>query len=176
MESYLLYRYRQERGESPLCNFGRFPPRYRKSTNRNEGKRGGRLETGQNDNPAGGPSHPPLCPKGKPGDPDWMGLGWSSPEPLVPETTKKAPEGPGLFLLADAGSREVLFIGQSGRCAGRLSELCGRSWDGRSMEFLFHAAEGTVLPHTLKEQENDLIGNFFELYRKAPEYQFRAGP
>jgi hypothetical protein len=24
MESYLLYRYRQERGESALCNFGRF--------------------------------------------------------------------------------------------------------------------------------------------------------
>jgi hypothetical protein len=32
MESYLLYRYRQERGESTLCNFGRFHPRYRKST------------------------------------------------------------------------------------------------------------------------------------------------
>ena len=28
MESFLLYQYRQERGESPLCNFGRFHPRY----------------------------------------------------------------------------------------------------------------------------------------------------
>ena len=27
MEAFLLYRYRQERGESPLCNFGRFHPR-----------------------------------------------------------------------------------------------------------------------------------------------------
>ena len=27
MESFLLYKYRQERGESTLCNFGRFHPR-----------------------------------------------------------------------------------------------------------------------------------------------------
>ncbi len=54
MESYLLYRYRQERGESTLCNFGRFHPRYRKSTNRKENLRGGKLEEGQRDNPAGG--------------------------------------------------------------------------------------------------------------------------
>jgi hypothetical protein len=33
--------------------------------------------------------------------------------------------------------------------------------------------EKPVLPHQLKERENDLIGHFFELYRKAPEYQFR---
>jgi hypothetical protein len=41
IESFLLYRYLQEHGESILCNFGWFPPRYRKSTNRNEKKRGG---------------------------------------------------------------------------------------------------------------------------------------
>ncbi len=56
MESFLLYRYRQECGESTLCNFGRFHPRYRKSTNRKENKRGGKLEENHQDNPAGGPS------------------------------------------------------------------------------------------------------------------------
>jgi hypothetical protein len=30
-----------------------------------------------------------------------------------------------------------------------------------------------LLSHNLKERENDLIGNYFEVYRKAPEYQFR---
>ncbi|MFY9799681.1 MAG: hypothetical protein WAK10_00350 [Methanoregula sp.] len=29
MESFLLYRYQPERGESTLCNFGRYHPRYR---------------------------------------------------------------------------------------------------------------------------------------------------
>jgi hypothetical protein len=28
MESFLLYRYRQERGASTLCNFGRFLRKY----------------------------------------------------------------------------------------------------------------------------------------------------
>jgi len=78
MECFLLYRYRQERGESTLCNFGRFHPRYRKSTNRKEKLRGGKLEADQKDNPAGGTSYPPLHPAGKPGDPDWMGLSWST--------------------------------------------------------------------------------------------------
>lgn len=29
-----------------------------------------------------------------------------------------------------------------------------------------------MFPHNLKEWENDLIGNYFERYRKAPKYQF----
>lgn len=53
MEAFLLYKYRQEHGESTLCNFGRFHPRYRKSTNRKEGRRGGKLAEDQKDNPAG---------------------------------------------------------------------------------------------------------------------------
>ncbi len=33
-----------------------------------------------------------------------------------------------------------------------------------------------LLPHNLKERENDLIGNYFEIYRKAPKYQFGNKP
>ncbi len=101
MESFLLYRYRQEYGESTLCNFGRFHPRYRKSTNRKENLRGGKLEEGHKDNPAGGPSHPPLPATGNPGDPDWMGLVVEWCEPLVPEKIQDAPAGPGLYILID---------------------------------------------------------------------------
>lgn len=74
MESYLLYRYRQERGASTLCNFGRFHPRYRKSTNRKENKRGGKLAENHRDNPAGGLSMPPLPVPEHPG----TGTGWDS--------------------------------------------------------------------------------------------------
>lgn len=69
MESYLLYRYRQEQGESTPDNFGRIHPRYRRSTSRKENLRGGKLVAGQKDNPAGGPSLPPLQPAGTPGEP-----------------------------------------------------------------------------------------------------------
>jgi len=176
MESYLLYSYRQERGESPLCNFGRFHPRYRSSTIRKNNLRGGKLEPGQKDNPAGGLSLPPLCPAGIPGEPGWMGLSWSAGETLVPEKTLIAPEGPGLYILSDAGSQEIISIGQSGNCANRLLDLSRKSWDDRELRFSFHSIEKPVLPHQLKERENDLIGNFFEQYRKAPEYQFRNIP
>jgi hypothetical protein len=173
MESYLLYRYRQEYGASTLCNFGRFHPRYRKSTNRKDDLRGGKLEAGHKDNPAGSPSLPPLPATGTPGQPGWMGLLWSGCEMLAPEKTLTAPAGPGLYLLCDAGSQEICYIGQSGNCAQRLLDHAKKSWDGKELQFSFHGVEKTVLPHQRKEWENDLIGNYFEQYRKAPEYQFR---
>ena len=173
MESYLLYRYRQERGESTLCNVGRFQPRYWKSTNRKDNLRGGKLEAGHRDNPAGGPSLPPLPATGTPGQPGWMGLLWSGCEMLAPEQTITAPAGPGLYLLCDAGSQEICYIGQSGNCAKRLLDHAKKSWDEKDLRFSCHLLERPVLPHQLKEMENDLIGNYFEHYRKAPEYQFR---
>jgi hypothetical protein len=172
MESFLLYRYRQERGESPLCNFGRFHPRYRRSSDRRNGLRGGKLEAGQRDNPAGEVSLVPLSPRGDPGDPDWMGLRWSSSVPLVPENTRDLPAGPGVYLVTDNSTREFFAIGQTGNCADRLHTLSDRTWDGREAAFSFHAEEGTILPHQLRERENDLLGNFFERFRRSPEYQF----
>ena len=174
MESFLLYRYRQERGESPLCNFGRFHPRYRRSTIRKESLRGGKLAADQKDNPAGSPGCPPLVPAGTPGEPGWMGISWSSRTALVPETIATAPAGPGLYLLIDAVSQEICSIGQSVRCRNRLLDQAGKTWEGREMGFSCHAADEMVLPHHLKEMENDLVGNYFEQYRKAPEYQFRS--
>lgn len=174
MESFLLYRYRQERGESPLCNFGRFHPRYRKSTTRKEGRRGGKLAEGQKDNPAGWPSVEPLEATTTPGDPGWMGLEWPAGEPLDAERVQGVAEGAGLFLLADAGTREIVYIGQAADIAGRLSELAGRPWDGRALGFSYQVVGQSVHLHNLRELEGDLLGNFFEQYRKVPELQFRS--
>lgn len=58
-EDMLLWRYRLEQGESTLCNHGRFHPRYSRSTNRKQGKRGGLLPTDEI-NAASRPSFPPL--------------------------------------------------------------------------------------------------------------------
>ena len=173
MECYLLYRYRQERGNSPLCNFDRFHPRYRASTLRKENLRGGKLGPGQKDNPAGSPGLPPLAATGTPGEPGWMGLSWSLPEALTGEMVKNAPTGPGLYVLADTGSGDIISIGQSLHCADRLSGLVKKSWDGKELTFSFISAEPGILPHQLRERENDLIGQYFEVHRKAPEFQFR---
>jgi len=173
MESFLLCKYRQERGGSPLCNFGRFHPRYRKSTNRKEGLRGGKLAEDHKDNPAGWPGIEPLEVVGKPGDNNWMGLEWTGREPLVLENIRKVPAGAGLFLLADAGSDEIVYIGQSADVAKRLIEHSRKTGDEKLLQFSYQIVGQSVLPHNLKELETDLLGNFFENFKKAPEFQFR---
>lgn len=172
-ESFLLYRYRQEYGESTLCNFGRFHKRYRKSTNRKENLRGGKLEDSHKDNPAGGPSIPPLKIIGNPGDPDWMELTWTERKPLNTGNIGSLSSDPGLYLLSDAGSGEIHYIGQSKNCSKRLQDHSRKQWDEKSLQFSCYLDSGLTLAHNLKELENDLIGNYFEVYRKAPEYQFR---
>lgn len=173
MESFLLCKYRQERGESPLCNFGRFHPRYRRSTDRKENKRGGRLAENQKDNPAGLPSIPPLDACGKPGDPGWMGLKWTARRQLPTDTIPDVAPGAGLYVLLDAVSREILYIGQSADVGKRLLDHSRKDWKGRTLQFSYKIIGPRVLPHHLKELENDLVGNFFEQNRKAPEFQFR---
>jgi hypothetical protein len=176
MESFLLYRYRQEGGESTLCNFGRFHPRYRKSTNRKENKRGGKLADDHEDNPAGGVSVPPLPVIGAPGDLDWMGLAWSGRKHLDGENIGKVPEKPGLYILSEGASSEIIYIGQSTDCAKRLRSHAMKFLDEKDLIVSYYISEKPRLPHNLKEWENDLIGNYFEMYRKAPKYQFGQQP
>jgi len=173
MESFLLYRYRQEFGESTLCNFGRFHPRYRKSTNRSEDRRGGKLEEINLDNPAGGPCIAPLPIVGNPGEPGWMGLSWSAGNPLDAEHIRAVPPGAGLYFLTDVGSQEIIYIGQSNNCQNRLLEHKRKSWDEKGLVFSYHPMKEPVPSHNLKELESDLIGNYFEAYRKAPAFQFK---
>jgi hypothetical protein len=172
MESYLLYRYRLEYGESTLCNFGRFHPRYRKSTNRKENRRGGRLADDHKDNPAGGPGVPSLPSVGKPGDADWMGLAWSGKKPLDEETISSVPTEAGLYLLFERDTRDLVSIGQSADYAKRLMSHAMKFLEGNDLMVSWYSPEKPLLPHNLKEWENDLIGNYFDIYRRAPKYQF----
>jgi hypothetical protein len=172
MESYLLYRYRQEYGESTLCNFGRFHPRYRKSTNRKENKLGEKLEENHQDNPAGGPSVPPLPVMGTPGDQIWMGLSWSGRKPLDGRTIETIPPSAGLYVLFEGEKEDLVYIGQSKNCAKRLGSHAMKFRDQSDISFSYFIAEKPLLHHNLKELENDLIGNYFEVHRKAPKYQF----
>jgi hypothetical protein len=174
MENFLLYKYRQERGESTPCNFGRFHPRYRKSTIRKEGLRGGRLAEGQKDNPAGWPGIGPLEVVGKPGDSDWMGLEWTALKPLAADDTREVPAGAGLYVLADALSHEIVYIGQSADVARRLLDNSHTTGEDKSLAFSYQIIGQAVLQHNLRELATDLIGNYYENYRKAPELQFRG--
>jgi hypothetical protein len=135
--------------------------------------RGGKLRDDQKDNPGGGPSIVPLEVKGKPGDRNWMELGWPDGKPLVSENTRRVTTGSGLYLLEDSVSKEIVYIGQSASVMKRLLDHSRKTWNSRSLQFTFHVFGKPVLPHNLKELENDLIGNYFENFRKSPEYQFK---
>jgi len=174
MESFLLYRYRQDHGESPVCNFGRFHPRYRKSTKKYENRRGEKLAEEHMDNPAGFASFPPLAAMGKPGEADWMGLEWTPAVPLNEENIRAVSPGAGLYLLTDAASHEVLYIGQAADVAERLQGHTGKEYGERQLRFSYQILGQKVLPHNLLELANDLIGNFYEQDRKTPEFQFRS--
>jgi hypothetical protein len=172
MMSYLLYQYRQEHGESTLCNFGRFHPRYRRSTNRKGNQRGGKLDENHLDNPAGGPSIKPLPVMGTPGERYWMGVGWIGRLPLDGESVSMVPPGAGLYLLFERDNHNLVYIGQSTDCAHRLRTHAMKLLDEKDMLFSYVIEKKPLLPHNLKEQENDLIGNYYDINRKAPKYQF----
>jgi hypothetical protein len=173
IESFLLYKYRQERRESTLCNFGRFHPRYCKSRNKKDNLRGKKLADGAPDNSAGGPSIAPLEVIGKPGASDWMGLKWTARASLTSDKVRQVEAGPGLYLLTDAESHDIVYIGQSAQVAKRLVNHSRKTWDGKTLQFSYQIIGPSVVPHNLKELENDLLGNYFENYRKTPEFQFR---
>lgn len=168
-ECYLTYLYRLERHESPLCNFGRFHRKYHKSSDQTPG---GKLGPNEPLNPAGGPSISPLAVIGKPGEPGWMGLAWSPVRSLKTHTTSMVPPAQGYYLIFDATTGAVLAVGKAEDCAKALFEISKKPWDNRELSYSFFCEPKPLPPHNLRERENDLVGNYIELFGTAPEYQF----
>jgi len=77
----------------------------------------------------------------------------------------------GLYLLFERDTGDIVYIGQSADCAKRLRSHAMKFLDGNDLMFSWYSSEKPLLPHHLKEWENDLIGNYFDVYRRAPEYQ-----
>ncbi len=169
VESYLLWQYRCEHGSSTLCNFGRFHPNYLKSKDLSSRKRGGRLPEGRT-NPAGGQSLPPLRSAGLPCSADWMGLHWTEPRAL--HGSPDAPHGPGLYRIMSMGADDVVYIGQSANLKARLSTHAQKDWGGIEAAYSYVACPAAILPHQLKEWENDLIAGYYWEMKRAPVYQF----
>ncbi|MBL0387442.1 hypothetical protein JJB07_12340 [Tumebacillus sp. ITR2] len=175
LESYLLWRYRIEFGESAMCNFGRFHPEYVKSKERKKQIRGHRLPTGIY-NPAGGRSTEPLHRQGKATDLDWMGLDWSPVEELrCPEALKSSPRTTGLYKLVDLNSNEIIYLGESFTIRDRLKSHSKKEWQSLQIGFSYvDLSEQEIREaYMLKELENDLIGAFWEENQRSPRFQFR---
>jgi len=172
---YLLYRYRREFRESPLCNFGRFHRKYRRSSDEKDGIVGGKLGAGEPLNPAGGPSASPLTVTGRPGDPGWMGLSWSHKQILKTHTIAGVPPNQGYYLIFDLAKGGILVIGKSEDCGKELFHISRNPPENRELAYSFVCEPKPLPVHNLRERENDLIGNYIEQFGTAPEFQFRDG-
>ncbi|WAI01365.1 GIY-YIG nuclease family protein [Methanogenium organophilum] len=168
-ESYLLWRYRLEKGESTLCNFGRFHPQYFKSSSRSSGRRGDRLSEDEI-NISGGPSLPPLNLKGSPCNADWMDLDWKGPIPLTKGCGGDCGNSPGLYKIMFGD--EVVYIGQSSSLKSRLNSHVNKNWEG-DPEVAVCMTDVEIREYQLHEWENDLIAGFFSEYNRPPKYQFK---
>ena len=126
-EDMLLWKYRVEKGESTLCNHGRFHPRYFRSTNRREGKPGGVLTVGQI-NSASGPSFPPLSLRGNPDESDWMNLNWVSIGNLSIADLTQIPHQGGVYKIWDEHTKRLLYIGESADLQSRLLAHSRKKW------------------------------------------------
>ena len=167
VESYLIWKYRLERGESTYCNFGRFHPDYVKSASRKSGFRGGRLPDGTK-NSAWGLSLPPVNIFGKPSDRDWMHVEWSAPKSLCVDEINIG-NTPGCYkIIVDD---DVVYIGQSSRLHERLKTHVGKKWGENPVYSITHMPSDTPT-YQLLERENDFIGGYVSHMKRPPKFQF----
>ena len=167
LECLLLWKYRLERGESTLCNHGRFHSDYIKSSNRSKGQRGRKLDSSEPRNPAGGPSSPPLRPLNTHMSSDWMGLSWTEFEKL--ETARLLPADPGIYKLVDLVNRELMYVGETYDLRSRLTQHKTKFLDAA---FSYATLSSDVLHYQRLEIENDLIGYHYYVTGKSPKCQF----
>lgn len=120
LECFLLWQYRLEKGESTLCNHGRFHPKYSRPGNKSSGRQGRRLRERET-SASWGESAPPPSPKGDPMGGEWMGLSWSGWVRLDRPGIALAPASPGLYRILDADEAGLTYIGETVSLRARLS-------------------------------------------------------
>ncbi len=175
LECYLLWQYRLEKGESTLCNHGRFHRFYRKSSVRSKGVRGGRVSSGESLNPAGGPSHPPLQLQGEPLDRNWMGREWSNMVPLASRALRAVPITSCLYKISDLTNKRLVYIGETRNLRRRLGHH-RRTFRKLAKNVSFSKLSDSVRSYQRKELENDLIGGYYFQTRSVPLGQFVRVP
>jgi hypothetical protein len=170
MECLLLWKYRLEKGESTLCNHGRFHKNYRKSSDRSKNRRGYRLPNPEI-NSSGGSSFKALEQQGKPLDLDWMGVPWSRDSLLCAESLKQLSNNPAVYKIFDAKNGVLVYIGETKKLKNRFMQH-SRTYQDIGLSFSFYVLPESTKEHELHEIENDLIGAYYFQTLSVPKYQF----
>ena len=168
LEDALIWRYRIERGESPLCNHGRFPAAWIRPSNRKA--RRAMVQRQATEATEILWSHPPLEMQGRPGSAYWMGLDWAESQRL--SEVCALPADAALYCIIDPDSGEVLYIGQSTSLRARASSHSRRDWSTSAPYIRFCLLPSKVSPQHLLELESDLLGAFFYQVGHPPAFQY----
>lgn len=168
-EHYLFWKYRLEHGESPLCSFGKFHKNYKISSNRASGLHGHRLINEINQ--AGLNSHEPLLISGRFVNDNWMGLNWTKPLILKLANVRMLENQPAVYKIFT--TQELLYVGETNVLQNRMMSHSKKTWSNSEVYFSCSPQSANILPHQLKEIENDLIACCFEQEKRAPLFQFR---
>lgn len=169
LECFLIWRYRLEVGQSPLCNFGRLHPNYLPSRNRSTGIRGGRLPGGQQ-NEQFAISIPPLKHQGDPTTQEWMGLSWRPLEALRGNAVVAVSTTSGVYKLLDDAGR-LLYVGESSNPGNRLFSHRQKRWGNREVLFSICELPELRIKCQRLEIENDLIAGYYSITKQAPAFQ-----
>ena len=170
-EDMLLWKYRVEKRESTLCNYGRFHPQYFRSTNRREKRQGGLLPMGQT-NPASGPSFPPLNLHGSPNELDWMNLKWSPIGNLTKADFTQITHQGGVYKIWDDHTKQLLYVGESGDLQSRLLNHSRKNWGASPVTAAYYASEEEIFAYQRHEIESDLLGAFYFSEKRTPLFQY----
>jgi GIY-YIG catalytic domain len=167
---YLLWQYRLEFGSSTRCNHGRFHPRYKKSTDREQGVQGYRLDEHEVANPAGGSSLPTLQFLAEPVAPNWMGLPWTDFFDLSSILLKQVPLVPGVYKLIDLKTGRLIYIGESSNLQKRIRTHARKPWIGYVPAVSYVQMSDNTQKYQLREIENDLIAGFYLYAGHIPKF------
>ncbi|MED4225595.1 GIY-YIG nuclease family protein [Neobacillus cucumis] len=169
LESFLLWDYRVHSNESTYCNYGRFHQDYIKSKNRSSHFRGRKLLDSEQRNPAWGKSSEPLSFQGTPTSANFMGLIWS--EFIRVENLSQIPNIAGVYRIVGDDTNTLVYIGQSKYLRNRLRDHSKKDW-GQEITYSYSLIED-AREYQLKEIENDLIGGYFSIDQRVPDFQFK---
>lgn len=172
-EDMLLWLYRMERGESTLCNHGRFHKRYLKSGSRVSGRRGGRLPS-EKTNHASGPSARPLSAHDrKPQDRRWMGIEWSELFGLKQTRPYEFPSKTALYKILDSSSQTLLYVGETRNLRNRVRSHSRSDWGDYDPVLAFHLLPEDTKDYQRREMETDLLGGYFAMCGTPPVFQYK---
>ncbi|MHA1749289.1 MAG: GIY-YIG nuclease family protein [Promethearchaeota archaeon] len=170
LECFLLWQYRLEKGESTLCNHGKFHPDYTKPSNKKANRIGRKLEENEARNPSWSPSYPPLIPWNNYYSMNWMKLPWNKFQLFSKQDV--FPIRQGIYRMIDQKTQDLLYIGESNNLNNRLSNH-KRKFHNALFSYVILTQEINKIQRL--EIENDLIGHYYILKEKSPQYQFNNG-